>query len=99
MSPLVGRTYQHANRDILIAGNPLPVHLCRSRTKNGVTVSQRSVGRQDADQGGCAGMGTTMEMGTERAIVALAPALGRPRPRVHLGDRCGGARPASSQGR
>jgi hypothetical protein len=29
----VGRAYQHANRDVLVEGDPLPVRLRRSRAK------------------------------------------------------------------
>jgi hypothetical protein len=31
----VGRTYQHTNRDILIAGNPLPADLVQRHLKGG----------------------------------------------------------------
>jgi len=32
----VGRTYQHANRDVLVEGDPLPVRLRRSPARKAV---------------------------------------------------------------
>jgi hypothetical protein len=30
---LVGRTHHYANHDLIVAGDPLPVRLCRSQTR------------------------------------------------------------------
>jgi hypothetical protein len=36
--PFRGRTYHHANRDVLVDGNPLPIRLSRSRAREAVSV-------------------------------------------------------------